>query len=219
MAIFWKEGCDFSIDIYSSNHIDAIVNKGKEDEWRFTGFYDEPDTNNRLKSLARVRRLKSKLTIPWLCAGDFNEIAEADEILGGRLRPVKQMEAFKDVLDECGFKDLGFVGDKYTWCRGSRGDNTIWERLDKAIATTDWIELFPATKVLHLECRSSDHKHLIILPKGIQNKRRKPWRFKQICLEDASCSEVIDLVWRQDFPSSLIDQVEGKIQECQEKLN
>ena len=38
MAIFWKEGCDFSIDTYSSNHIDAIVNKGKEDEWRFTGF-------------------------------------------------------------------------------------------------------------------------------------------------------------------------------------
>ena len=53
------------------------------------GFYDEPDTNNRLESLARLRRLKSKLTIPWLCAGDFNEIAEADEKLGGRLRPIK----------------------------------------------------------------------------------------------------------------------------------
>ena len=182
------------------------------------GFYDEPDTNNRLESLARLRRLKSKLTIPWLCAGDFNEIAEADEKLEGRLRPIKQMEAFKDVLDECEFKDLGFVRGKYTWCRGSRGDNTIWERLDKAVATTDWIELFPTTKVLHLECKSLDHKHLIILPKGIQNKRRKPWRFKQICLEDASCSEVVDLVWRQDFPSSLIDQVEGKIQECQENL-
>lgn len=219
MAIFWKEGCDFSIDTYSSNHIDAIVNKGKEDEWRFTGFYGEPDTNNRHESLAKLRRLKSKLTIQWLYVGDFNEIAKADKKLGERLRPVKHMKAFRDVLDECGFKDLGFVGGKYTWCRESRGDNTIWERLDRAVATMDWIELFPATKVLHLECGSSDHKHLIILPKGIQNKRRKPWRFEQMCLEDASCSEVIDLVWRQNFPGSLIDQVEGKIQECQEKFN
>ena len=40
-----------------------------------------------------------------------------------------------------------------------------------------------------------------------------------MCLEDASCSEVVDLVRRRNFPSNLIDQVEGKIQECQEKLN
>ena len=39
-----------------------------------------------------------------------------------------------------------------------------------------------------------------------------------MCLEDASCSEVVDLFWRRNFPSSLIDQVEGKIQEFQEKL-
>ena len=28
------------------------------------------------------------------------------------------MEAFQDVLDECEFKDFGFVGGKYTWYRG-----------------------------------------------------------------------------------------------------
>ena len=53
-------------------------------------------------------------------------------------------------------------------------DNIIWERLDKAMATTDWIELFLATKVVHLECGSLDHKPIIIMPKGIQKKRRKP---------------------------------------------
>ena len=129
------------------------------------------------------------------------------------------MEAFRDILDECGFKDLGFVGGKYTWCRGLWGDNTIWERLDRAVATTNWIKLFPTTKVLHLECGSSNHKPIIILPKGIQKKCQKPWRFEQMWLEDASCSEVVDLAWRWNFLGSPIDQVEGKIQECQAKLN
>ena len=77
------------------------------------------------------------------------------------------MEAFREVIDECEFKDLGYVGGKYTWYKGSRGGNTIWERLDCAVATTDWIEKFPATKVVHLECGFSNHKPLVILPKGV----------------------------------------------------
>lgn len=39
VAVFWKAGCNFEFDTYSFNHIDAIVNKGKENEWRFTSFY------------------------------------------------------------------------------------------------------------------------------------------------------------------------------------
>ena len=46
VAILWKKEVDFSVDAYSSNHIDAIINKGKDDGWRFIGFYGEPDTRN-----------------------------------------------------------------------------------------------------------------------------------------------------------------------------
>ena len=112
VAIFWKEGCNLSLDTYSPNHIDVIINKGKDDEWRFTGFYGEPNTRNRDDSWEKLR-------------GDFNEILKADEKLGGRSKPTGQMEAFREVIDECGFKDLGYVGGKYTWYRGSKGGNTI----------------------------------------------------------------------------------------------
>lgn len=54
-----------------------------------------------------LRRLKAKHSIPWLCVGDFNEIARSHEKLGGRLRLARQMQDFRDVLDECGFRDLG----------------------------------------------------------------------------------------------------------------
>ena len=59
MAIMWKKDVDLSVDIYSPNHIDAIINKGKEDEWRFIGFYGELDTRNHYISWATLRRLKS----------------------------------------------------------------------------------------------------------------------------------------------------------------
>ena len=30
--VFWKKEVDFSVNIYSLNHIDAVINKGKEGE-------------------------------------------------------------------------------------------------------------------------------------------------------------------------------------------
>lgn len=66
VAIFWKKEVDFAVDTYSPNHIDAIVNKGKEDEWRFTRFYREPITNNHHVSWVTLRRLTVKHSIPWL---------------------------------------------------------------------------------------------------------------------------------------------------------
>ena len=32
------------VEISLKNHINAFVNKGKEDAWRFIGFYGEPAT-------------------------------------------------------------------------------------------------------------------------------------------------------------------------------
>ena len=83
-------------------------------------------------SWATLRRLKAKYLLPWICAGDFNKIIRAYEKLGGRLRPFKQMQDFRDVLDEYAFRDLGFVGGKFTWRNGQRDGNTIWR---------GWIEL------------------------------------------------------------------------------
>ena len=83
VVVFWKEEVDFSVDTYSPNHIDAIINKGKEGEWKFIGFHGEFETSNHYISWATLRRLKTKFTLPWICAGDFNEIIRAHEKLGG----------------------------------------------------------------------------------------------------------------------------------------
>jgi len=62
-----------------------------------------------------VRSLVGRFSAPWLCAGDFNEITKSNEKLGGRFRSYNQMKNFRDVLDEGGLMDLGFVGSKFTW--------------------------------------------------------------------------------------------------------
>ena len=51
------------------------------------------------------------------------------------MRLVKWMQDFRDILDDCVFTDLGFVGNKFTWGKKLAGGITVWERLDKAIAS------------------------------------------------------------------------------------
>ena len=69
------------------------------------------------------------------------------------------------------FIDLGFVGNKFTWHKNISNRHTIWERLDRAVGTQSWLSLFPATKVVTLECGTSDHKPIIIHPMGISDRK------------------------------------------------
>jgi hypothetical protein len=60
--------------------------------------------------------------VPWLCAGDFNEIIDANEQFGGSGRSERQMNAFREAVSMCGLVDLGFISLLYTWDNRRDGD-------------------------------------------------------------------------------------------------
>lgn len=80
-----------------------------------TGFYDEPDTNKRDDGWNMLCMLNSKPKLPWSCFGDFNELLEVNGKKGGVPRAHNLMQSIRDILDQCGFVDLGFIGPDYTW--------------------------------------------------------------------------------------------------------
>ena len=55
LALFWKNSIDVTVETFSKNHIDSIINKGKEDAWRFTGFYREPAKHLWHESWSKLR--------------------------------------------------------------------------------------------------------------------------------------------------------------------
>ena len=50
LVLFWRYLIDVTMEGSGRNYIDAIINKNKEDEWRFTGFYGESETQRKIES-------------------------------------------------------------------------------------------------------------------------------------------------------------------------
>lgn len=61
-----------------------------------------------------MKSLNLNSSLPWLCARDFKEIIKSHEKLGGRARLENQTKDFLEVLNECSFVDLGYIGLKFT---------------------------------------------------------------------------------------------------------
>nr|POF25281.1 hypothetical protein CFP56_48295 [Quercus suber] len=179
---------DIVVDLASLKYIDVIINKGKDDAWRFTGIYGHPELSRKDETWEMIRGLNHKFSLPWVCAKDFNKILKGHEKLGGVPRRESEMKAFRNVVDECELVDLGYAGLKFTW-RGNRLSEVVLERLDHALANTSWLELNPATRVQHFGAHSLDHNPILIRPEGIAPYRNKSFHFEQMWLREEGCGK------------------------------
>ena len=111
-----------------------------------------------------IRRLSTRFTLPWVCISDFNEILYADEKQGWLDRPKRQMLGFREAFDFCRLKDLGYTSYPFTWCNRRPGNQNVWIRLDRGVATVDWILKFPSSRIHHLDAFHSNHKLILLSP-------------------------------------------------------
>ena len=123
LAMLWREGVDVRFKSCSHSHIDVVVHgDGGAKPWRASGFYGHPDARKRYVSWELLISLKNQCMMPWIVFGDFNEITHPDEKLGWLEQDANQMRSFRECLNVCGLIDLGFVGQRFTWCNERRGE-------------------------------------------------------------------------------------------------
>ncbi|TXG57064.1 hypothetical protein EZV62_018377 [Acer yangbiense] len=223
LILLWNSDCKVSLLSHSKGHIDVRVERDGEPTWRFSGFYGCLNQINKRDSWELLRRLRSVDDFSWLCGGDFNEILRVKEKSGGSNKSILGICQFREVIDDCNLVDLGFEGPKMTWNNRRDGDNNVQERIDRMLADTAWIDLFPGARVQHLGYNSSDHRPLLLsFADGFQGARktnRKPFKFEHFWLKEEECSKVIREAWNLlEVPHSLGD-LERKLMFCAGKLS
>lgn len=126
---------------------------------------------------------------------------------------------FRECLSRCGLHDLGFVGQRYTWCNGRFGEQRTKLRLDRMVASESWSEKFPEARVHHFATSISDHCLLTLFLYRRQPHKpvRKRFFFEAMWTREGGCREVIeeaqDPMWR-DLEFRLTDRLKS----CKEHL-
>ena len=134
--------------------------------------------------------------MPWLMAGDFNELLSANDKLGGRPLIPSRATAFKECLDLCNMADLSFQGPRFTWTNKNDVSSLIQERLDRSFTNPDWCLLYPEAQVLHLARCHSDHCPVLLELKPQNNGRLiRPFRFQIFWLSDSSFPNIVWNAW------------------------
>ena len=64
LALFWRSLVNLMVMDSSNYHIDAWINKGSKNEWRFTVFYGEPETSIRSEAWDSLRTLNHHPDMP-----------------------------------------------------------------------------------------------------------------------------------------------------------
>ena len=198
LAMLWRRDIKVEVQGYSRSYIDVVVTDPELGfKWCITGFYGNPETHRRKESWDLLRSLSQKYQLPWLCFGDLNEIMSVEKKLGGVRRSQKQMDDFREVIHHCRFKDLRFVGPEFTWCNMQEGESRMYLRLDRALATPDWVDHYKDLKVHHLVKSTSDHYTLLITNAIVVQKypNRCRFQFEAMWTKREECKDIIQEVW------------------------
>ena len=220
IALLWVRGLDVEIKSYTRSHIDAIVTDSvKGFKWRITGFYGNPDTNQRRESWNLLHFLNAQYQLPWVCLGDFNEILKVSEKWGGPERTQQQMEGFRRVVHTCGFQDLGFEGLEFTWSNWRSEEERISLRLDRVLATTEWKEKYRDAKVFHVVESTSDHCAIILTnQQGRRRRKTRRFHFEAIWVRHEKCREIIQESWKDHAGLQSSSELINGLKACTEGL-
>ncbi|XP_062028872.1 uncharacterized protein LOC133744858 [Rosa rugosa] len=218
LGMFWNDEVNVQVRTFSAHHIDLEIGGGPGDpRWRLTGFYGYLTTAERDKSWKLLRDLRDLDSLPWVVIGDFNEILNNSEKLDGPPRAERQMRGFREALGYGDLLDLGFQGVMSTWW-----NSETRLRLDRAVCTPCWYDIFGCARVRHLPPSDSDHVPILLQASAVQlpqQSSRHRFKFEAFWLQHGECDGVVKSAWATDVVGSPMYSVVKKIEHTRLRLN
>lgn len=133
---------------------------------------------------------------------DFNVILGHHEKQGGRRENSRDIgRELQNFLDCSNTRDLGYIGNPYTWSNNRSPPNLILEHLHKCLGNTSWLQNYGDMIIKHLPPIISDHCPFQIADSTIITRRTSFFRFWNMWLLHPGFHEVMQTA-RERIPPS-----------------
>ncbi|WVZ83247.1 hypothetical protein U9M48_030415 [Paspalum notatum var. saurae] len=159
--------------------------------WWLTTVYGPVVDVDRVQFLDELRAARSGMRGPWLLCGDFNMILNAADKNNPRLNR-RMMAKFRRCIDDLELSELFLNGRLYTWSN-ERGHPTL-ERIDRAFASVEWLDIFPDHWLRGLSSDASDHAPLYLQFCCVGWSERR-FRFESIWTKFPGFLDVVAEAW------------------------
>jgi exonuclease III len=197
LLLAWRPGIALECFASNENHISAwCYSDPPNTPWILSCVYGPPDRRDRIAFWESFSSVGKNFVGSWLCLGDFNSVLDQTEKFGGRPVVSSSNCPFRNFIDIFGMVDLGFTGNQYTWSNNRQGNCIIKERLDRGLASSSWVHLFPEYSLLHIPAFSSDHHPILLNTSGSPLFLPRPFKFEEFWTKDPTCGQVIDAAWQ-----------------------
>ncbi|KAJ4776940.1 hypothetical protein LUZ62_061197 [Rhynchospora pubera] len=152
----------------------------------------------------RVEFYANEYGSPLCIFGDLNSVVGLHEKFGGSAKDKRKHKRFRSMINRTQLVDLGYHGCAYTWSNHRPCATLIQQRLDRAMASTTWVTLYPEAKVYHLPKANSDHVPILLCTKpdrerGLRTFKAENWwlhaeGFDEVC-KRALVTQNLDHSW------------------------
>lgn len=215
LALLWRIKDQVKLNNLSKHHIDVEISVDDKAKWRLTGLYGEPDRQQRRNTWDLLRTLARDSNLPWCIMGDLNNVLAQQDKIGGAPYPSWLIEGFNEVVSDLGLIDLELVGHQFTWEMGRGTDAWTEVRLDRALITASWLQLFPSVKLYNLEGSTSDHNPILLIPESVSKMGgHRSFRFENAWLTEPMCKQVVMDSWE----TAAHNDIQSKIKYCGKNL-
>jgi hypothetical protein len=158
-----------------------------------------------------------------MCIGNFNEVLHRSEHVGVQERSLAQIAGFREMVDVCGLRDLGFTGRSWTYEKKVTGGSYCRVRLDRALASAEWCSRFPLATEENLVAISSDHGPILLrwdpkLDMRMRRGRKSSFKYELMWETHADFSSMMSQTWQKEGDARSLPELQQKLSHVAEEL-
>jgi hypothetical protein len=148
--------------------------------------------------------------------GDFNDLLSNEEKRSRVDHPPWRIRGFREAVQHSGLIDLHLIGYPFTWVKGRGGQDMKEERIDRAMATQAWCEVFHLHQLHNVVSHRSDHFPILLKLHEIPRRKViKEFRFENAWLMEDDFADVVVEGWERSLDSDVL----SRLGRCTEAMN